>query len=342
MNNKSLIWIILFVVGAAFLIVRYSMTGMGSQYVKLTEISKVQIDVPSADGTATEAKWFDANDPAVQDKDILATINWTEESKSSRNVFDAAQEANGGAPVDGSTIVFSTKNTLGVWLGAILTLAILSFLLGDNPFYKTGEAIVIGSSAAYLMVIAFWTSLIPNMLGKLSPGLVRGWSTPGLSEEATSELIYIVPLVMSFMLLWRLMPKGGWISRWPLAFFIGATAGIRLVAHLESDFIVQISSTIIPLWVRDGSGAFDFWATVGNWTIVVGIVSCLIYFFFSVEHKGVVGKVSRLGVWVLMVTFGAGFGFTVMGRIALLSARFQFLLDDWLWLIDPMQRHSGT
>ena len=45
-------------------------------------------------------------------------------------------------------------------------------------------------------------------------------------------------------------------SRWsitilvrPLAFFIGATAGIRLVAYLDADFVKQIQSTIIPLLV---------------------------------------------------------------------------------------------
>jgi hypothetical protein len=36
-----------------------------------------------------------------------------------------------------------------------------------------------------------------------------------------------------------------------------------------------------------------------------------------------------------MVSFGAAFAFTVMGRITLLSERFEFLFDDWLWLIDP-------
>jgi hypothetical protein len=34
-----------------------------------------------------------------------------------------------------------------------------------------------------------------------------------------------------------------------------------------------------------------------------------------------------------MITFGAAFGYTVMGRIALLSGQFQFLLDDWLWIL---------
>ena len=48
------------------------------------------------------------------------------------------------------------------------------------------------------------------------------------------------------------------------------------------------------------------------------------------------GKTAKLGSWVLMITFGAAFGFTVMGRIALLAIRLEFLFDDWLWLIDPM------
>jgi hypothetical protein len=39
-----------------------------------------------------------------------------------------------------------------------------------------------------------------------------------------------------------------------------------------------------------------------------------------------------------MITFGAAFGYTVMGRIALLAIRLEFLFDDWLWLIDPTGR----
>ena len=69
--------------------------------------------------------------------------------------------------------------------------------------------------------------------------------------------------------------------------------------------------------------------------LVVGVLSCLVYFFFSVEHKGIVGKTAKLGIWFMMITFGAAFGYTVMGRIALLAIRLEFLFDDWLWLIDP-------
>jgi len=58
-----------------------------------------------------------------------------------------------------------------------------------------------------------------------------------------------------------------------------------------------------------------------------------VYFFFSMEHKGAVGKTARAGIFVLMVTFGAAFGLTVMGRITLLSERFDFLFKDWLHLL---------
>ena len=63
--------------------------------------------------------------------------------------------------------------------------------------------------------------------------------------------------------------------------------------------------------------------------ILVGVISVLVYFYFSVEHTGVVGKVSRLGIWVLMISFGAAFGYTVMARVSLLTGRFQFL-GEWL------------
>jgi hypothetical protein len=58
----------------------------------------------------------------------------------------------------------------------------------------------------------------------------------------------------------------------------------------------------------------------------------LTYFFFSREHEGWLGRVSKVGIVFLMVGFGASFGYTVMGRISLLIGRFQFLLEDWLRL----------
>ncbi|NOX56167.1 MAG: hypothetical protein GXP27_17335 [Planctomycetes bacterium] len=231
------------------------------------------------------------------------------------------------------TAAFSLSRTVGTWVAALFTLCILSFLYRDNPFYKFAEAVVVGVSAAYWMVVAFWTTLIPNLLGKLWPAWIQSWAMPGLSSvREPLWYLYLVPLGLGVMLLWRLAPKGAWISRWPLAFTIGAFAGLRMVSFIQADFLSQIRNSILPLIVFAENGAFDFWTSLRHVLIVGSILASLVYFFFSIEHKGVIGKVSKVGIWVLMITFGAAFGYTVMGRIALLAIRLEFLFHDWLGL----------
>jgi len=234
------------------------------------------------------------------------------------------------------------SRTVGVWVAALFTLCIFSYLYKDNPLYKFAESVVVGVSAGYWMVVAFWTTIIPNLLGKLFPAWVRSWAMPGLSPVRTDFwFMYIIPLILGIMLLWRLSPKGSWISRWPLAFIIGTTAGIRLVGFIQADFLSQIRSSIVPLLAMGSDKTLDVWQSLRNTIGFLSVLACLVYFFFSVEHKGVVGRISKVGIWVLMITFGAAFGYTVMGRIALLAIRLEFLFDDWLWLIDPTGKRIG-
>ncbi|MBT8485420.1 MAG: hypothetical protein KJO43_07560 [Phycisphaerae bacterium] len=304
MKRENIIWIVLIAIGVLLVGGRVLMTGgVGKAYVRAVPAA---VDDAHPDG------------------------RWTTYEQSSQRAYAEAMAAD---PTQ-TTYQLSLSRTFGIWVAALFTLFIFSFLIKDNPFYKIAEACVVGVSAAYWMVIGFWTTIVPNLIGKLSPDLVRSWALPGLGEEQRPELIYIVPTILGVMLLWRLSPKGGWISRWPMAFIIGVFCGLRLVTFIHADFLSQIRNGIVPLWVETG-GSFDFWESLRNVFLIVGVLSSLVYFFFSIEHRGVVGKTARLGIWFLMVTFGAAFGYTVMGRIALLAIRIEFIFDDWLWLIDP-------
>jgi len=71
-----------------------------------------------------------------------------------------------------------------------------------------------------------------------------------------------------------------------------------------------------------------------NLLIVIMVITALLYSFFSVHHDGVIGKAATFGIWVIMVGFGASFGYTVMARISLLIGRIQFVLGDWLHLLN--------
>ncbi len=255
--------------------------------------------------------------------------------------------------VEEKRIVSSPRDSLGIWVAALLTLGILSFLVRDNPFYKVVESILIGVSAAYWMLVAFWSTLVPDLFAKLAPDLVRATMLPGLapSKDPTQDfLLALIPLGLAIMLLWRLMPKGGWIAVWPLAVVIGTFAGMRLTATIEADFMAQIAAAMEPMaafttvppneaaiaaaqaagTVASPGRAFNFGGTLAAILGLIGVITVLIYFFFSLEHKGVVGKTARVGVWFLMITFGAAFGLTVMGRMTLLIGRFEFLFGDWL------------
>ncbi len=218
-----------------------------------------------------------------------------------------------------------------VWVGAFFTLAIMSFLYADNPFYKFAEHVFVGVSAAYWMVIGFWQVLVPNLFGKLAPGLVSK-IIPGL-EGGGQDWRYLIPLALGILLLARLAgPKVGNYSRWALAFIVGTTAGLNFLQYLRSDFMSQIASSVMPLVVMN-DGRFSAADTFGNIVVFVGVVCGLVYFFFSKEHTGVFGAASRVGIWILMVSFGASFGFTVMGRIALLVGRMEYLFGEWLRMI---------
>jgi len=197
----------------------------------------------------------------------------------------------------------------GNWVAAFLTLCIFSFLIKDNPLYKFAEHIFIGVSAGYWMAISYQQVLIPKLVNQLRDG--DYWS--------------LVPLVLGIILILRLVPRISWISRWTLAFLVGITAGFQIVYTMEAQVLKQVSATVLPLV----TGA-TLTSLILNWIVVFGVMCGLVYFYFSVEHKGVFfGGASRVGIYVLMIAFGASFGYTVMARVSLLIGRMLFFRDDF-------------
>lgn len=232
----------------------------------------------------------------------------------------------------GKGVVFSPARTIGLWVAAIITLAIFSYLYRDNVVYKLAESIIVGVSAGYYFVAGFWDSIVAQLMVELVPNLMRNWALPSLEANKPVDLTYLIPLGLSLLLFARLIPGGAWLARWPLAFVVGTFAGLRLVSFLDADFMTQIRSTIVPLIVMQ-DGQPKLWSSLRNMGLLLSTLSCLTYFFFSLPHTGTTGRIARLGVWVLMITFGASFAFTVMGRITLLTMRFEFLFIDWLQLV---------
>jgi hypothetical protein len=194
---------------------------------------------------------------------------------------------------------------LPVWLGYALTLFILSFLFKDNPLYKLAEHVFVGISAGYYIALAWQEVIKPNLVLELAEG----------------NLWRLVALGLAVLMFTRFAQKIAWLSRWPLAFVVGMYAGINVGAFGRGDLIIQLQSTMVDFLHGGVTG-------VANLLLVVGLASSLLYFYFSSEHRGALGVVSRVGIWFLMISFGASFGYTVMSRVSLAIGRACYLMED--------------
>ncbi|HUU45897.1 MAG TPA: hypothetical protein VM118_09205 [Acidobacteriota bacterium] len=186
---------------------------------------------------------------------------------------------------------------------AFFTLALYSFLYNDNPFFKFAEHVFAGLSAGYYVGLIFQSVIVQQLYVPLTQD---------------GRYLLIFPGALGLLLFARFFPRIGWLTRIPLAFVIGSTAGITFIQQLHGLILPQVASTILPL------------TSINNVLIVVGVLSTLIYFFFSKPHTGPLGWVASGGIGFIMVAFGAHFGYTVMARVSLLIGRIQFLLVDWL------------
>jgi hypothetical protein len=237
----------------------------------------------------------------------------------------------------------------GIWVAGLLTIGIISFLYRDNPVYKLCEALFVGISAGYWFVSLYYQNLLPKLFDTLG---ITKWFYPSAPNGAfqsfasgnfgDDRIWYILAGILAVMMLLRLVPSIGWISRWPLAVVVGSTAGLYMVTYFQSNFLSQLQNTIIPLVdvarIRNlpstGVTADLFFAAyLGNLVLIIGTLTGLVYFYFSKEHKGALGGAAKIGIYFLMITFGASFGYTVMSRMSLLIGRLYFIFGDWLHLL---------
>lgn len=226
---------------------------------------------------------------------------------------------------------------IGIWVAAFLTLCIYSFLYRDNPFYQFAEHLFVGISVGYGIVMAIHQGFIPFAWNPLSEAVgalsteIRGTATPE-TRGALWGLFKIIPIGIGLLFFARLSPRHTWLIRYPIAILIGFSAGIAIPNVLQAAIFEQTHGTIKP-FAQMHEGTLSLEGIVGAIFIAVGLICTLTYFFFSVEHQGPVGWLSKVGIAFLMIGFGASFGNTVMGRVALLIHRVGFLLNDWLGTI---------
>ncbi|PUA33648.1 MAG: hypothetical protein B7O98_04350 [Zestosphaera tikiterensis] len=208
---------------------------------------------------------------------------------------------------------------LGAWLGAALVVWIYSFVYRDNVFYKFAEHLFVGVAAGYSISLA---------LDSLNRVAIKPLSTnPAVSWH------YVIAIILGLLMFMKYSKKYYWLARYGVGVNIAVGTALALRTTPMANIVRQITATILPLWTPDPV------TTLNNWLLVLITLGGLTYFLFTIfPKKPEAGKPSlpyyvyrvlyTIGIYGMMVGFGALFANTIMTRVG-------FLISIYLQYLQP-------
>ncbi|MFQ6053148.1 MAG: hypothetical protein ACE5OO_02815, partial [Candidatus Bathyarchaeia archaeon] len=191
-------------------------------------------------------------------------------------------------------------------------IAITTLAWKDQPVAKTAEHIYLGVVTAHLTVMAW-----------------RNIRTIGISKIAAGNIVYIIAILLGVMAYARYSKKYFWIYRYPIALIVGIGIGTSMRGLVGGSFLDQIKDSFFNLAVPG-----DAMASFNNLVMLVTLLSCMIYFIFTIRGtRSAVGvKLSTYGRYAMMAAFGYSFANTIATRINQYAGRISFLVLEWLQL----------
>jgi hypothetical protein len=216
--------------------------------------------------------------------------------------------------------VISSASSLDLVTGGIsflLTLMVLSYLIGDNPAFRVAIYIFIGVAAGYAAAVTWHQVLMPRLVIPLRSG----------------NLLTIVPLVLGSLLLFKLSPKTSRLGTPSMAFLVGVGAAVAIGGAVMGTLFPQSRAAMNTL--DPTSSSQNVLAHLAEGVVMlVGTVSTLIYFHFGAKataEGSQRGKLVQSLGWVgqvfIAITFGTLFAGVFVAALTALIERLIFIIS---------------
>lgn len=220
---------------------------------------------------------------------------------------------------------------IGGLIAALLTVMVLSYLVGDNPLFRLATHIFIGVAAGYAGSIALHSVLKPSLLDPIIASGVAGVVSGEIFRGG--EGVFIVGGWILFgMLLLKISPA---TSKWgslPIVILVGVGAGVVVGGSITGTIIPQATAAMGSL--TEGSASTianeSTLERIGNVLIMlIGTISTLMYFHFTTRKSPTgVGRrspflevLATIGRIFIAITFGVMFAGTLMTALIALAER---------------------
>jgi hypothetical protein len=202
-------------------------------------------------------------------------------------------------------------NDVGAVLAALLTLFILSYLIGDNPLYRLAASLFVGLTAGYAVVIAWSNVISPQIIAPL-------WNAPQ-SFDINRTLLALVSFILAVALVFKLFASTTRPASCVTALMVGVGVAVAIGGSIVGTLIPQTSAAFIPLWpIQDTPNLLEY--IVEAICMVVGTVATLWFFYYGGRARP--GLPTERPAWsktlapIGEVFLGTTFGVMYAGAIA--------------------------
>jgi hypothetical protein len=200
----------------------------------------------------------------------------------------------------------------------LLTIMILSYLVGDNAGFRIAVHAFVGVAAGYVAAVACWQVLWPDLL------------LPLISGSAASRAASAVPLLLSGMLLMKGWPTLSRLGMPALGYLVGAAAAVAIGGAIQGTLLPQSYATINAFGAPEAGGLEGL---VNALLVLVGLIASLAYFHFSartrsdgtVRRPAFVELAAGVGAVFLAVTLGVLFAGVYSAALSALVERLHFI-----------------
>jgi hypothetical protein len=224
---------------------------------------------------------------------------------------------------------------IGAVIGFVLTLMVLSYIIGDNFLFRLAIHIFIGVASGYAAVLIFYNVLWNQVMVPLLQVFMQG-APSGL----LANVLRILPaLLLGGWMLTKASPRLARLGTPVLAFLVGVGAATVMGGALFGTLIPQVSATAGMLDLDAApaeTGKLVGWFISGIF-ILVGTVTTLSYFQFGVRSRMEGAAPTRPPFIESMATIGQGFIAITLGVFfaGVLAAALVALVDRarFLWQV---------
>ncbi|MHB1317872.1 MAG: hypothetical protein ACYCYF_04545 [Anaerolineae bacterium] len=218
----------------------------------------------------------------------------------------------------------SLAQTIGLWVAALLTLAVLSYVLGDGPVFRFTQYLFVGIAAGYASALAWRLVLAPRLAL--------------LAREPAAAWPYAIMFALGLLLLARGWPPLSRLAGLPLALLLGVGAAVAVGGVLRGTLVPLMASSIVSLAPVDYAGGLRGWAYAldAAFMLLTTVAVVAAYRFRAagdgsgnlwakMEHG--LGKLGRTMILLVLAALLAG---AALSFFSALRGQVDVLIYDWL------------